>query len=59
MAPSTPEWRDKLDHMEGAVLTHMYEEESGWFFKLRDEARDQTRLTERYQEEYERYAGGA
>lgn len=58
IAPSTPEWKDKLEHIEGAVLTHMYEEESGWFLKLRKKGEHQTRLTARYVEEYERYVGG-
>lgn len=55
--PSTPEWKDKVEHIEGAVLTHMFEEESGWFLKLKDKADHQNRLTARYLEEYERYVG--
>ena len=54
---SKPEWLDKLEHIEGAVLTHMYEEESGWFLDLRDQADDSARLTARYAEEYDRYVG--
>ncbi|MFN3667859.1 MAG: hemerythrin domain-containing protein [Brevundimonas sp.] len=57
IAPSTPEWRDKIEHIEGAVLTHMFEEESGWFLKLRDKGEHQARLTARYAEEYDRYVG--
>jgi len=57
IAASKPEWLDKLKHIEGAVLTHMYEEESGWFLDLRDQADDTARLTARYAEEYERYVG--
>ncbi len=53
--PTTPEWKDKLEHIEGAVLTHMYEEESSWFLKLKEKADRQDRLTDRFQEEYERY----
>ncbi|HEV2081983.1 MAG TPA: hemerythrin domain-containing protein [Brevundimonas sp.] len=57
IAPSTPEWKDKLEHIEGAVLTHMYEEESGWFRTLKEKGERQAHLTERYVEEYERYVG--
>ena len=57
IAPSTPEWKDKLEHIEGAVLTHMYEEESSWFLKLHDESVRQEHLTDRYREEFERYCG--
>ena len=57
IAPSKPEWLDKWEHIEGAVLTHMYEEESSWFLTLKDKGEDQSRLTQRYQEEYERYVG--
>ena len=57
IAPSTPEWKDKLEHIEGAVLTHMFEEESGWFLKLKSKGEHQKRLTARYLDEYERYVG--
>ena len=53
--PSTAPWLDKWEHIEGAVLTHMYEEESGWFLELREKGEDQDRLTLRYAEEYDRY----
>ena len=55
--PSTPEWKDKLEHIEGAVLTHIYEEESSWFLHLKQKADKQARLTERFREEFERYCG--
>ena len=58
IAPSTPEWKDKLAHIEGAVLTHMFEEESGWFLTLKAKSGHDQRLTERYAEEYQRYVGG-
>ncbi|MBI2261274.1 MAG: hemerythrin domain-containing protein [Caulobacterales bacterium] len=58
IAPSTPEWKDKLKHIEGAVLTHMYEEESSWFLHLKDKADRQDRLADRYREEFERCGGG-
>ena len=57
IAPSTPEWRDKLEHIRGAVLTHMYEEESSWFLELKRKAARQPHLTERFREEFERYVG--
>ena len=57
IAPSTPEWKDKLEHIEGAVLTHMYEEESSWFLKLKEKGERQSHLTDRYREEFERYCG--
>ena len=57
IAPSTPEWMDKLKHIEGAVLTHIYEEESSWFLKLKEKGEHQDRLTARYVEELERYRG--
>ena len=57
IAPSTPEWKDKLEHIEGAVLTHMFEEESGWFLKLHEKGERQGRLTDRYKEEFDRYCG--
>ena len=57
IAPSTPEWKDKLEHIEGAVLTHIYEEESIWFLNLKEKGENQSRLTERYREEFDRYCG--
>ena len=57
IAPSSDAWRDKWEHIEGAVLTHMFEEENGWFLHLKKHGDDQERLTARYTEEYERYVG--
>lgn len=57
IAPSKPDWLDKWGHIEGAVLTHMYEEEHGWFIHLKKTAPNQKRLTQRFLEEFERYAG--
>ena len=59
IAPSTPEWKDKLEHIEGAVLTHIYEEESSWFLHLKEKGEHQGRLAERFREEFERYCGQA
>jgi hemerythrin superfamily protein len=58
IAPSTPEWMDKLKHIEGAVLTHMFEEESSWFLRLKEKGERQEHLTERFKEEFDRYCGG-
>lgn len=57
IAPSKPEWLDKWQHIEGAVLTHMYEEESGWFLSLKEKGVQQDHLTARYLEEFTRYVG--
>jgi hypothetical protein len=57
IAPSSEAWLDKLGHIEGAVLHHMFEEESSWFLKLKEKGEHEARLTERYREEFERYAG--
>ncbi|HEY0436350.1 MAG TPA: hemerythrin domain-containing protein [Phenylobacterium sp.] len=56
--PSTPDWAAKVEHIRGAVLHHMYEEEGTWFPELKRDFEDQTFLTRRFHEEYERYAGG-
>lgn len=57
IAPSDQAWLDKWEHIEGAVLTHIYEEESSWFLELKESGEDQANLTRRYAEEYERYVG--
>lgn len=56
--PATDAWRDKLEHIRGAVLHHMFEEEGTWFLELKDKAPDQDFLTRRFAEEYRRYAFG-
>lgn len=53
---SSEAWLDKWKHIEGAVLTHMFEEENGWFIHLSHHADQPDRLTDRYREEFERYA---
>jgi hypothetical protein len=56
--PMGQEYLDKLEHVRGAVLHHMYEEESDRFLDLKQlPVADQTRLTERFKEEFERYSG--
>lgn len=59
IAPSKAAWRDKWERIEGAVLTHMFEEESSWFLALNEKADQPRRLTARYLEEFQRYTGRA
>lgn len=54
---ATEEWKDKFEHIRGAVLHHIFEEEGTWFLELKEKGEDQAWLTERFREEYERYAG--
>ena len=56
--PAEEAWRDKLEHIQGAILHHMFEEEGTWFLELKDKALDQDYLTKRYAEEYNRYVFG-
>jgi hypothetical protein len=57
--PLSEDYLDKLGHLEGAVATHVYEEENDWFIDLKETApaEDQQMATERYEEEYARYVG--
>jgi hypothetical protein len=57
--PMSQEFVDKLEHIRGAVAHHMYEEESKWFLELKEKVPqlDQTKLTARYNEEFNRYVG--
>jgi hypothetical protein len=41
------------------VLHHIFEEEAAWCPELKSQNHDQAFLTQRFREEYERYAGGA
>lgn len=61
LSPTSPEYVDKLEHIRGAVLQHIYQEESEWFLELKEKAStvDELRLAERYEEEFDRYMGGA
>jgi hypothetical protein len=61
MDPMSDDYLDKLGHLEGAVRTHIYQEESDWFVDLKRDAsaQDQARVTARYAEEYDRYMQGA
>jgi hypothetical protein len=56
--PESTEFRDKLEHIRGAVVHHMYEEENDRFLDLKELPMvHQERLTRRYQEEFDRYIG--
>lgn len=55
--PMSQDWMDKLEHIEGAVRHHMFEEEGTWFLELKDKARNQDKLAMRFAEEYDRYVG--
>jgi hypothetical protein len=60
--PMSEDYLDKLGHLEGAVASHVYQEESDWFLDLKENApgADQDMASARYAEEYGRYmAGGA
>ncbi len=57
--PASDSWVDKLEHIRGAVIHHIFEEEGAWFLELKRDYDDQAFLTRRFREEYERYAGDA
>jgi hemerythrin superfamily protein len=57
IAPATPDWLEKVEHIRGAVLHHMYEEEDHWFIRLKEQNPDQAFLTRRFREEFSRYLG--
>lgn len=61
LPPLSQEWRDKLEHIRGAVMHHIYEEESTWFPKIAREVSETDRmmLDQRFAEEYNRYMGNA
>lgn len=58
--PMSAEWREKLEHLQGAIQQHVYQEESEWFADIVRNAPllVQSRLTERYAEEFGRYMAG-
>lgn len=55
--PEDDAWTDKLEHIRGAVLHHIFEEEGSWFLELKARYDDQDFLNRRFREEYERYVG--
>jgi hemerythrin superfamily protein len=61
LEPLSEEFDDKLEHIKGALLHHMYEEEGNWFLDLKEKSSpdEEERLTARYAEEFDRYVGDA
>lgn len=59
LPPMSQEYLDKLEHIRGAVLHHVYQEEGDWLLDLRQRLGDaeQELLGARYREEFERYMG--
>jgi hemerythrin superfamily protein len=59
LPPMSQEFMDKLEHIQGAVAHHVYEEESSWLLDLKTKtaAAQQVKLTQRYQEQFSRYMG--
>lgn len=57
LEPMSQEYLDKLEHIQGAVAHHVYEEEGKWFVELKTKLppADQTKITFRYQREFLRY----
>lgn len=57
--PMSQEFVDKLEDIEAAVAHHMYSEEDNWLIDLAESAspQEQSMLTARYQEEFQRYVG--
>ncbi len=60
MDPMSEDYLDKLGHLEGAVKTHVFQEESDWFIdmKAKAPAEAQAHATARYREEAGRYFEG-
>jgi len=56
--PMSQDYIDKLEHIEGAVAHHVYEEEGNWFLDL-CEKDDEGILAERYMREFHRYMNNA
>src|SRR4051794_13762241 len=56
--PMSQEYADKLAHIRGAVAHHVYEEEHDRFLDLKKlSAADQSRLTQRFAQEFARFSG--
>ena len=57
--PMSQDYNDKLGHIHGAVMHHVYSEEGTWFHDLAGSADAATNamITERYAEEFKRYMG--
>ncbi len=59
LPPMSQEFVDKLEHIEGAVAHHVFEEEGTWFPDLKSKLSpdDQVKRTARYEEQFLRYIG--
>lgn len=55
--PASEDWTEKLEHIEAALLHHIYEEEDTWFLEIKSQYDDQATLTRRFAEEFDRYYG--
>ncbi|HEU4820588.1 MAG TPA: hemerythrin domain-containing protein [Qipengyuania sp.] len=57
--PMSEEWREKLEHIQGAVQQHVYQEEKSWFPEVAEAITmdESEMLTARYREEAGRYFG--
>lgn len=57
--PMSQDYHDKLGHIHGAVMHHVYSEEGTWFHQLATsaDAAQNAMITKRYEEEYQRYMG--
>ena len=55
--PMSQSYLDKLEHIQGAVARHVYEEESDYFPKLKEVADSalHPKLSRKYKEEFQRY----
>lgn len=59
LEPMSEDFMDQLERVRGAMLRHMYEEESERFLELKKlSPHEQQHLTQRFREEFERYVGG-
>jgi len=58
LEPMSQEYLDKLEHIRGAVLHHMYQEENTWLVPLERQllSERQPVLRERYRQEMSRYS---
>ena len=58
LEPMSQDYLDKLEHIRGAVAHHVYSEEGTWFLELAKDVGpdEQAMITQRYKEEFERYA---
>lgn len=59
MEPMSQDFIDKLEHVEGAVKHHIYQEEGTWLLEIKEKLspEEQALITARYNQEYERYVG--